>query len=59
MQEQTKLSTRKRDQRTEVVKVKGTKITLFWDVELYNLVDRHQCYKGIYHSHLQNTNQRL
>jgi hypothetical protein len=56
MQEQTEVFTRKRDQS---VKVKGTKITLFWDVKLHNLVDRHQRYKGTYHSHLQNNNQRL
>jgi len=59
MQEQTEVSTKKTDQRTEAVKVNGTKITLFWDVKLYSLVDRHQCFKGTYHSHLQSNNQRL
>ena len=57
MQEQTDVSTRKRDQTTEVVIVKGKKITLFWDVKLCSLVDRHQHYKGTYYSYLQSNNQ--
>jgi len=45
------------EKRPKVVKVKGTKITLFWDVKLYSLVDRHHCFKGTYQSHLQSNNQ--
>jgi hypothetical protein len=59
MQEQTEISTRKRDQRTEVVIIKGTKIMLFRDVKLSIVVDRHQRINGTYHSIIQSNNQRL